>query len=1181
MLREHEQDPHSTVLCEECPFAPTAASETQERQLNASPATHLDTQKSCASLLVFSDDWGRHPSSCQHLIARLLPQIPVCWVNTIGMRTPKFDWTTLTRGAEKLRHWLSRPSETIELPDNLRVISPKMWPWLTRSYDRKLNQLLLTRQLERQLQTMPQPVIAVTTLPITADLVGQIPVEKWVYYCVDDFSVWPGLDGHTMKEMDREMIQAADTLVAVSETLQDHIARHGREASLLTHGVDLDHWTAEASHSSTSPFAGLETPIMLFWGVIDRRMDVDYVNRLASSLDKGSIVLTGPESDPESALYASDKVVRFPAVPFHKLPTLAAAADVLIMPYGDLPVTQAMQPLKLKEYLATGKPVVVRDLPATRAWSDCLDIASSPDQFAQHVLDRAKCGLPESQRQARRRLDEESWTAKTKEFERVLVADSCKPNRRPVVLHTRVVTSTGGGPEKTILNSPRHLDRLGYDSLCAFLHPPNDPGFEELKRRATAAGAGGAILSVPDRGALDLSVVRQLLRICREHNVAVWHGHDYKSNALGLLLRRFWPMKLVTTVHGWVLTSKRMAVYNAVDRMCLRHYDKVICVSEELLDECLRAGVRSRDCLLVDNAIDVDVYTRQQTPEEAKRDFGLSPSTPVIGTVGRLSPEKGFDVLIQAVDKVLDAGIDVALLIAGDGPCRESLQQQIVQLGREANIKLLGFQSDPHRLYEAMDVFVSSSFSEGLPNVVLEAMALRVPVVATEIAGNKRLIEDGKNGLFVRPGNANDLATTIMRLLHNSALRSQLADTARQTIETDYSFSRRMEKIQTVYDDLLQSGPTTSADVLPRESRGRSETACEESPRKSRQVRGRLRIEPARDPQQWKQYLDTKSAAGFHQNPGWLHVLEQGLGHEAHFLQAVRGNDIVGVLPLALVASRLFGRFLVSLPYLNSAGVVADDEETARALVDRAVRLADALDVRFLELRHEQAVEHPMLNHQMTHKVHMRLPLPGSSDELWTNLKSKVRSQVRKAMKNEQLTVHWGHTELLDEFYNVFCHNMRDLGTPPFSRKLFHSILTVFPDASELCCVRLSGRPIAAALLIHGPGVTEVPSASSLRQFNSTNANMLMYWHLLERTVQRGQSVFDFGRSTVDGGTYRFKKQWDAVPHPAVWQYYVRHGEAADMRPDNGRFDLMIRLWQHLPVAVTRWIGPPIVRGIP
>jgi hypothetical protein len=141
--------------------------------------------------------------------------------------------------------------------------------------------------------------------------------------------------------------------------------------------------------------------------------------------------------------------------------------------------------------------------------------------------------------------------------------------------------------------------------------------------------------------------------------------------------------------------------------------------------------------------------------------------------------------------------------------------------------------------------------------------------------------------------------------------------------------------------------------------------------------------------------------------------------------------------------------------------------------------------------------------------------------------------------------------------------------------------LRQFPGDAELCVVRREGRPAGAALLVHGRGTAEVLSAGTIRRYNPFNVNMLMYWHLLERAVGRGQDTFDFGRTTPGSNTHAFKKQWGSEPAPAAWRYYLRAGHTADLRPDNPRYRRLVRLWRRRPVGLTRWIGPPIVRGIP
>jgi glycosyltransferase involved in cell wall biosynthesis len=372
-----------------------------------------------APLLVFADDWGRHPSSCQHLVRHLLPRHRVAWVNTIGTRTPHLDLATLRRALEKARHWL-RPGPTVAaepLPDNLSVHSPLMWPWFTRGLDRRLNRRLLLRALVPVVRALPEPPVAVTTLPIVADLIGELPVRRWVYYCVDDFSQWPGLDQATLGALEEVVVRRSDAVIAVSEALQARLAARGRASHLLTHGIDREFWAGPGAPLEPEALGDLERPLVVFWGVTDRRMDTELVRRLGNDLDRGTVLLVGPADDPDPELLQLPRVVRRAPLPFARLPALAREAAVLVMPYADLPVTRAIQPLKLKEYLATGRPVVARRLPATETWGDCLDLIDTPEEFSAAVRRRIQEGLPPAQLAARARLSGEGWEEKARLFE--------------------------------------------------------------------------------------------------------------------------------------------------------------------------------------------------------------------------------------------------------------------------------------------------------------------------------------------------------------------------------------------------------------------------------------------------------------------------------------------------------------------------------------------------------------------------------------------------------------------------------------------------------------------------------------------------------------------------------------------------------------------------------------------
>ncbi len=316
-------------------------------------------------------------------------------------------------------------------------------------------------------------------------------------------------------------------------------------------------------------------------------------------------------------------------------------------------------------------------------------------------------------------------------------------------------------------------------------------------------------------------------------------------------------------------------------------------------------------------------------------------------------------------------------------------------------------------------------------------------------------------------------------------------------------------------------------------------------------------------------------------HPAWLRAIGSGLSHKPF---VIRHKDpqgrCDGILPLMYVKSMLFGRFLSSLPYINTGGVWCHAPAVANELIDHACLLADQLDVRYLELRHEGPFSHPQLNAERTDKVHMRLPLPDTDESFETLMKSKLRSQVKKSTQNG-LTVEFGQSELLNDFYRVFAINMRDLGTPVFPKRLFAEILAAFQQDAELCIVRHGREPVAGGLLVHVAGLTEVPSASALRKFNHLNPNMLMYRNLLRRAIERRSHTFDFGRSSKESGTFKFKAQWGAEPSPAQWQYYLRKGSVDDMSASSPRRQKLIEIWKRLPMPIANTLGPFVVRGIP
>jgi len=287
---------------------------------------------------------------------------------------------------------------------------------------------------------------------------------------------------------------------------------------------------------------------------------------------------------------------------------------------------------------------------------------------------------------------------------------------------------------------------------------------------------------------------------------------------------------------------------------------------------------------------------------------------------------------------------------------------------------------------------------------------------------------------------------------------------------------------------------------------------------------------------------------------------------------------LLGVLPLCEVRGPLFGRALTSLPFVNYGGVLTHDDETALTLVGAAEEIARTRGLQFVLLRHrEQVFKLPARRH----KVAMVRPLPAEADDLWNALDRKVRNHVRKALKSD-LTTLIGGAELLNDFYSVFAENMRDLGTPVYSRRLFAAILTAFPRDARVHVVRLGGRTVAAALSYAFGDTLEIPSSSSLREFRVLCANYLMYWNVLVHAIESGHTRFDFGRSTPDDGTFQFKKQWGAVAEPLCWEYVLTGLEAIPEDDRSSRkFRASIELWKRLPLPVANFLGPWISRAVP
>jgi len=330
----------------------------------------------------------------------------------------------------------------------------------------------------------------------------------------------------------------------------------------------------------------------------------------------------------------------------------------------------------------------------------------------------------------------------------------------------------------------------------------------------------------------------------------------------------------------------------------------------------------------------------------------------------------------------------------------------------------------------------------------------------------------------------------------------------------------------------------------------------------------------------WDDYVQTHAEGSLYHLSSWQKIIKNQFGHKSFYFYAENTEgQITGVLPVVQLKSKLFGNYMVSVPYFNYGGVIADDNQTAKELMLKAAEFAEKQSVSHVEYRDTQQYDGDWGLRE--DKVVMLLDLPSESEQLWKDIGTKVRAQVKRPQR-EPVSVKHGGLDLLNDYYEVFAQNMRDLGTPVYSKKFFKAILEAFPDNSHIVCVYHNDKPAAAGFLLGFKDRMEIPWASALREFNKISVNMLLYWEVLQHTIEQGYKQFDFGRSTINAGTYRFKKQWGSKPKQLYWHYWLAEGQdVPKMNPDNPKYKLVISIWQKLPVWLTKVIGPPIVKNLP
>ncbi|RNC67204.1 MAG: FemAB family PEP-CTERM system-associated protein [Desulfuromonadales bacterium] len=342
----------------------------------------------------------------------------------------------------------------------------------------------------------------------------------------------------------------------------------------------------------------------------------------------------------------------------------------------------------------------------------------------------------------------------------------------------------------------------------------------------------------------------------------------------------------------------------------------------------------------------------------------------------------------------------------------------------------------------------------------------------------------------------------------------------------------------------------------------------------------------------WDTFVAAASDGSCFHRIGWKDAVESSFGHRSHYLMAMDGDDLRGVLPLFEVRSRLFGHSLVSVPFGVYGGIVAADREAAAALRSSAESLAERIGVDYLELRHwsschdggtgpeEQCASDGSRWHKKDLYVTFVKPILPTVVDNMNAIPRKQRAMVRKGEKTGLIS-RVGKLEDLERFYAIYARNVRDLGSPVYPLSFFRALMENFSDTFILSIWK-DGAMVAGVLtFVHG--TTLLPYyGGGLREYFDYAINDFMYWELMRYGCEHGYGHFDFGRSKRDTGSYKFKKHWGFEPTPLDYEcYLVRATEMPNISPVNPKYELMINVWKRLPLVVTNWLGPKLVRGIP
>lgn len=331
----------------------------------------------------------------------------------------------------------------------------------------------------------------------------------------------------------------------------------------------------------------------------------------------------------------------------------------------------------------------------------------------------------------------------------------------------------------------------------------------------------------------------------------------------------------------------------------------------------------------------------------------------------------------------------------------------------------------------------------------------------------------------------------------------------------------------------------------------------------------------------WDQYVKNHPRGSFYHLAGWQTIFEEIFNHKTFFLYAVDDHEnICGVLPAVLLKNIIGQKFLVSLPFMSYSGLLTDSAEAEHKLVKKAKAIGEKYSVRYIELRQTQ----PVAGMDVTKEGYLcpMLKLNRNDDKVWMgSLNAKVRNQVRQSFRRGITVASGDH--YLDDFYRIFARTMHRLGTPVHGKSLFLKMKEIFKEDMIFMVAKFEKQVVAAMILLNfDQRILSNPWAASMFEYRDLRPNNGMYWEAIKYGCGNGFQYFDFGRSSLKAGTYKFKRQWGPEQKPLYYQYVLTDGASApQMDEADNKYEKIIHIWQQLPYGFTKTCGPQVVKYLP